>query len=256
MAADKMHADEVHTDASLVRRLLAAQFPQWADLPIERGRVRRHGQRDLSSGRRHVRAPAAHRLGDRPGREGGALAAEARAASAARHPCSARDGRTRRGLPMAVVHLAVDRRRGCDGRTPPRSERGGGGSGGVPERAVADRYARAGPRRAGTTSSVACRWQCETPAPARRSLRGKAWWISRHLTARGKRRSPRRHGTERPSGSTAISCRGTFSPPRPSERGHRLRLPGRGRSGSRPDRGVVALLWRKPRGLPRSARRR
>ncbi|MFI7707762.1 aminoglycoside phosphotransferase family protein [Nonomuraea sp. NPDC049480] len=32
----KMHADEVHTDAALVRRLLAAQFPQWADLPIER----------------------------------------------------------------------------------------------------------------------------------------------------------------------------------------------------------------------------
>jgi aminoglycoside phosphotransferase (APT) family kinase protein len=31
-----MHADEIDTDADLVRRLLAAQFPQWADLPIER----------------------------------------------------------------------------------------------------------------------------------------------------------------------------------------------------------------------------
>jgi len=30
-----MHADEVDTDVSLVRRLLAAQFPQWAGLPIE-----------------------------------------------------------------------------------------------------------------------------------------------------------------------------------------------------------------------------
>jgi aminoglycoside phosphotransferase (APT) family kinase protein len=30
-----MHADEVDTDISLVGRLLAAQFPQWADLPIE-----------------------------------------------------------------------------------------------------------------------------------------------------------------------------------------------------------------------------
>lgn len=30
----KMHADEVHTDVSLVRRLLTAQFPEWADLPI------------------------------------------------------------------------------------------------------------------------------------------------------------------------------------------------------------------------------
>jgi hypothetical protein len=31
----KMHADEVDTDPSLVSRLLADQFPQWADLPIE-----------------------------------------------------------------------------------------------------------------------------------------------------------------------------------------------------------------------------
>jgi aminoglycoside phosphotransferase (APT) family kinase protein len=31
-----MHADEVSTDAGLVGRLLAAQFPQWAGLPIER----------------------------------------------------------------------------------------------------------------------------------------------------------------------------------------------------------------------------
>jgi aminoglycoside phosphotransferase (APT) family kinase protein len=30
-----MHADEVEIDISLVRRLLAAQFPHWADLPVE-----------------------------------------------------------------------------------------------------------------------------------------------------------------------------------------------------------------------------
>jgi aminoglycoside phosphotransferase (APT) family kinase protein len=34
MAAAKMHADEVETDAALVRRLLAGQFPHWADLTI------------------------------------------------------------------------------------------------------------------------------------------------------------------------------------------------------------------------------
>jgi aminoglycoside phosphotransferase (APT) family kinase protein len=33
---EKMHTDEVDTDPSLVNRLLADQFPQWADLPIER----------------------------------------------------------------------------------------------------------------------------------------------------------------------------------------------------------------------------
>lgn len=35
MCARKMHADEVDTDVSLVGRLLATQFPQWANLPIE-----------------------------------------------------------------------------------------------------------------------------------------------------------------------------------------------------------------------------
>ncbi|MFU8873166.1 aminoglycoside phosphotransferase family protein [Micromonospora sp. SL4-19] len=32
----KMHADEAEIDVDLVRRLLRAQFPQWADLPITR----------------------------------------------------------------------------------------------------------------------------------------------------------------------------------------------------------------------------
>jgi aminoglycoside phosphotransferase (APT) family kinase protein len=35
VAAPKMHADEVETDVALVRRLLAGQFPRWADLAIE-----------------------------------------------------------------------------------------------------------------------------------------------------------------------------------------------------------------------------
>ncbi len=47
----RMHADEVHTDAALVRRLLAAQFPRWAELPIEPV---------ASSGTEH----ALYRLGD------------------------------------------------------------------------------------------------------------------------------------------------------------------------------------------------
>lgn len=35
MSPPKMHDDEIDTDAALVRRLLAAQFPQWSDLAIE-----------------------------------------------------------------------------------------------------------------------------------------------------------------------------------------------------------------------------
>jgi len=35
MGATKMHPDEIETDVGIVRRLLAEQFPQWADLPID-----------------------------------------------------------------------------------------------------------------------------------------------------------------------------------------------------------------------------
>lgn len=35
MTDPKMHADEIDVDVDLVARLLAAQLPQWADLPIE-----------------------------------------------------------------------------------------------------------------------------------------------------------------------------------------------------------------------------
>ncbi|MDX6400221.1 MAG: hypothetical protein QOF27_827 [Gaiellaceae bacterium] len=35
MATPKMHADEIETDVALVRRMLAGQFPQWAELAIE-----------------------------------------------------------------------------------------------------------------------------------------------------------------------------------------------------------------------------
>ncbi len=35
MCAGKMHTDKVDINVSLVRRLIAVQFPQWADLPIE-----------------------------------------------------------------------------------------------------------------------------------------------------------------------------------------------------------------------------
>ncbi|HZC08183.1 MAG TPA: aminoglycoside phosphotransferase family protein [Ktedonobacterales bacterium] len=34
MSPDNMHTDETRIDAALVRRLLTAQFPQWADLPL------------------------------------------------------------------------------------------------------------------------------------------------------------------------------------------------------------------------------
>ncbi|MFI9271079.1 aminoglycoside phosphotransferase family protein [Kitasatospora sp. NPDC052896] len=38
MSSVKMHADEVEIDESLVGRLVAAQFPQWTDLPVTKVR--------------------------------------------------------------------------------------------------------------------------------------------------------------------------------------------------------------------------
>jgi aminoglycoside phosphotransferase (APT) family kinase protein len=35
MAADRMHTAEVDIDVALIGRLVAAQFPHWADLPIK-----------------------------------------------------------------------------------------------------------------------------------------------------------------------------------------------------------------------------
>lgn len=35
MSASRMHSDEVDTDIAIRPRLLTAQVPQWADLPIE-----------------------------------------------------------------------------------------------------------------------------------------------------------------------------------------------------------------------------
>ena len=58
MPAEKMHAEE-ETDVPLVRRLLAAQFPHWADLSDRAGRVRGDGQRDLPARGRHGRATTA-----------------------------------------------------------------------------------------------------------------------------------------------------------------------------------------------------
>ena len=34
MSVKKLHADQIDSDADLARRLLVAQFPQWAELPI------------------------------------------------------------------------------------------------------------------------------------------------------------------------------------------------------------------------------
>jgi aminoglycoside phosphotransferase (APT) family kinase protein len=42
-----MHAGELEIEEALVRRLLVAQFPAWADLPLRRVEPGGNRQRDL-----------------------------------------------------------------------------------------------------------------------------------------------------------------------------------------------------------------
>lgn len=60
MTNTDMHADDVRIDASLVRRLVAAQFPQWAHLPIKPVRCGGRDNRTYRLGERMaVRLPGA-----------------------------------------------------------------------------------------------------------------------------------------------------------------------------------------------------
>src|SRR5918997_3692966 len=60
MFAGKMHTDKVDINVSLVRRLLATQFPQWADLPIKPVEVSGWDNRTFRLGAKmSVRLPSA-----------------------------------------------------------------------------------------------------------------------------------------------------------------------------------------------------
>ncbi len=107
-----MHADEVDTDTSLVRRLVAAQFPEWADLPIE----------PVPSGGTDN---ALYRLGERPRRAPAAARAHDRHAWSSERrwlpklapllplpvPVPLARGLPRGGLSLGMVDLRVARRR-------------------------------------------------------------------------------------------------------------------------------------------------
>ena len=110
MSAGKMHADEVDIDVSLVGRLLAAQFPQWADLPIEPvhsagtdNAIYRLGE-DMA-----VRLP---RIEGPPGKWTKSTSGYRNSPRTCRLPFHpAREGNTKRGLSLALVRLPMARRR-------------------------------------------------------------------------------------------------------------------------------------------------
>ena len=106
MTRIRMHADEVFTDVALVRRLLAAQFPRWADLTIEP--VPSYGtDHDIYRLGVDLRAAAPDRLGHRAGNPGSPVVAEARAAPAAPPAGAPRDGATGGDVPVRLVGLRV-----------------------------------------------------------------------------------------------------------------------------------------------------
>ena len=104
-----IHPDRPHLGVSLVRWLVATQFPQWAGLPVKPvepggwdNRTFRLGD-DMS-----VRLPSAERYVLQVEKEHRWL--PVLAAFAAAHSDPAGDGTPGRGLPLALVGLPLDRR--------------------------------------------------------------------------------------------------------------------------------------------------
>jgi aminoglycoside phosphotransferase (APT) family kinase protein len=118
MPAGNMHVDEVDTDASLVRRLLVAQFPQWAALAIAPvpSTGTDHALYRLGDAMA-VRLPRIERATPQVDKEHAWLPRLAPAPAAGR-PGPTGEGGPRRGIPVAVVDHAVARRRACDDRAP------------------------------------------------------------------------------------------------------------------------------------------
>ncbi|MFB9835276.1 hypothetical protein [Actinoallomurus acaciae] len=89
-------------DAALVRRLVRAQFPRWAGLPVRRVAHDGWDNRTFRLGdTMTVRLPSAE--GHAAGRQGAHLAAEAGAAAAAAESPSLWPGGARRGIPVPLV---------------------------------------------------------------------------------------------------------------------------------------------------------
>lgn len=167
MCARRIHTDEVGIDVSLLRRLLATQFPQWADLSIEP--VDSAGadnvKRDISPRRRHGCAIALHRKGYAAGGQGTRVADEAGTAPAAGSAGPAGEGGARQGPSVALVRCPVAPRRERDGRTHHRSTPGCGRPGAVHCRAATDRSHRRATSRGARLSARRTAGTTRSPYP-------------------------------------------------------------------------------------------
>ena len=160
----KMHADEVDIDASLVRRLLAAQFPQWADLRIEP--VASGGRTTRSTGSATTWSsgcPRTERTTEALEKEYRWLPRLAPLLPLA-IPVPLAMGTPAEGYPWQWSDLPLARRRDRDDRAHRRSARSGDRPGRVRRRLAADRPHGRPAARAGTTSAAASRWSTRDAA--------------------------------------------------------------------------------------------
>ena len=246
-----MHDDEVHTDESgLVRRLLAAQLPDWASLPLERVPSSGTRQRSLQARRRQGRSPTSHRLGHRRTGAGARVAPQAGPTPAGRDPRTARNRVAWRGLSVALGRLSM-----APGREPPgRTDRGCGFACNRPRRippgASPDHLGRSAKR----SRRPACAARCSNTGRARRSARRDR----RRRCDLCLGRVPASAGVVKPAGlaSRRPATRKPTAPRRSPYERHRLRRRGSGRSGMRPDRCVGGAPAGGERALPRRAGRR
>ena len=204
----RMHVDEIDLDATLVRQLLRAQMPEWADLPI--ARVASSGTDNAMfrlGDDMVVRMPRVERGAE--ARQRAEVAAGARAAPSPRDAQSAREGRTGPGLPLDLVGPVVDRGRQRVRRRGARPRRGRTRHRRADDCAAAHRQRWRAARHAGTARPTAVDDRTTT-APSDRGRRA-SWSTSPPSPTRGRRHCEPRSGIATRSGSTETSPGATSS---------------------------------------------
>ncbi len=238
-----MHADETKTDAALVRRLIAGQFPGWADLPVV----------PVESG---GTVNALYRLGPDltvrlPRTEGGSRDVETEhrwLPRLAPHLPFAVPEPAALGVPAEGYPWSWSVCRWLEGENP-APVRGG------PLLAADLAALLAALRGVDRTDDAPPAYRSEPPASRDAATRGPGPGARRRRHGPGRGglaggrpgpggRGPRRLGPRRPP------ARQRPGVGRPADRGPRLRLHGGGRPGGGPDRGVVPAVGRRPVGLP------
>ncbi len=242
-------------DVGLVRRLVEAQFPQWADLPVVAAVPQGWDNRSFRLGETLVvRLPSAGSYAAQVDKENRWLPFLAPPASLA-GSCSGGAGRTRARIPVVVVGLPLDRRTARHDGPSFGSERVRDHAGGVPECVAEHRPCR---WAATWTAQLLARWALTTYAEETlRAIDTLAGEIPREAVLAAWRDA----AAARPARRTVMAARRRRGrqparPRRPAGCRHRLRqLRGR-RHGLRRSHRMDPACRGEPAGVSVSSRRR